>query len=177
MTAIYVVCFTIGVVALVGSVVLGEFGGADHHGGVGGHTGDGVPILSLTTIATGIFGFGAGGWGTDLLGLDEPGPAIAGAVTAVALVLLFRGLLLPYLLRQQSNSHFSRRSFVGLLGRVELAIPLDGWGEIVFTNPDGSRVRAKAKSAEPVALPAASRIYITDVDDEFVHVISVPDLE
>ncbi|MFH5209969.1 NfeD family protein [Antrihabitans spumae] len=174
MTAVLIACFAVGVVALAGSLVVGEFGG-DHQIGAGGH-GDGISFLSLTTIATAIFGFGAGGLGTKFAGGSDALQISVGAAASVGLVALFRGLLLPYLQRQQSNSHFGRSSYIGLLGRVELSIPVDGWGEVSFVDPDGSRVRAKAKSAEPNVLPTASRIYITDVDDEFVHVVAVPEI-
>ena len=170
MTIGYIASFAVGVVALLGSLVVGEFADVGH----AGH-GDSAPFLSLTTIATAIFGFGAGGLGAGLLDVSEPILLLTGVAFAIVLVVAFRGLLLPYLLRQQSNSHFGRASYVGLLGRVELTIPVDGWGEVSLIEPAGGRVRVRAKSAEPDPLPPATQVYVADVDDEFVHVVAVPD--
>lgn len=173
MSVAFVVCFVVGLVAIVGSLVVGELG--DLVGGVDGDVG-GVPILGPTTIATALFGVGAGGLaatGFDLAAAPAWLAAVSGGVVLVALT---RGLLLPYLLRQQANSHVGRASYVGALGTVTLALVGDDWGEVSFTDGDGSRVRARAVTAEPGDLPVGTRVYIADVDRDYVHVVAVPDV-
>jgi hypothetical protein len=91
------------------------------------------------------------------------------------LVFTLNGLLLPYMRRQQSNSHRGRSSYVGLLGTVTLEVPPGGWGEVSFVDADGNRVFSRAKSDEADALPKATRVYIADIDPDFVHVVAVPE--
>ena len=168
MTAAYVAAFAVGAIALLAALLLGDTGGTDH---------DGLPFLSLTSLSAGILGAGTGG----LLGTwAGAGPVVAGLIaagSALVLILVLNGLALPYLRRQQSNSQRGRSSYVGLLGTVTLDIPPDGWGEVSFADADGNRVRARAVTAEPVALRKSTRVYIADVDADHVHVVSVPDLE
>ncbi|MGV9802174.1 hypothetical protein ACWDTP_29420, partial [Mycobacterium sp. NPDC003449] len=85
------------------------------------------------------------------------------------------GVLLPYLRRQQSNSHKGRSSYIGLLGTVTLEVPAGGWGEVAFVDADGNRVFSRAKSAEPAALAKSTRVYIADIDSDYVHVVAVPE--
>ncbi len=97
------------------------------------------------------------------------------AACAAVLVAALNGLLLPYMRRQQSNSHRGRSSYVGLLGTVTLEVPPGGWGEVSFVDADGNRVFSRAKSDETAALPKATRVYIADIDPDFVHVVAVPE--
>ena len=92
------------------------------------------------------------------------------------LVLGLQGVLLPYLHRQESNSHRGRSSYVGLLGTVTLDVPVGSWGEVAFVDADGNRVRSRAITAEPGPLPKSTRVYIAEVDADYVHVVAVPDL-
>jgi len=158
-----------GLVGLVGSIVVGD-AGSD-----GGDAAQGLAFLSLTTAATALFGVGLGGSATLLAGGTGVVAAIAAAGCAIILVFLTRGVLLPYLLRQQSNSHIGRHSYIGLTGTVTIAVEPGRWGEIAFTDIEGNRVRARAVSAEPAPLPANTAVYIGDVDDENLHVVAIPD--
>lgn len=168
MTAAYVAAFAVGGIALLATLVLGDFGG--------GHEHDGLPFLSLTSLSAAILGAGTGGLLSTWAGLS---PLVAGLIalgSAAALVLILQGALMPYLRRQQSNSQRGRSSYIGLLGTVTLEIPVQGWGEVSFADADGNRVRARAVTAEPEALLKSSRVYIADVDADHVHVVAVPDL-
>ncbi|MCV7192304.1 hypothetical protein [Mycolicibacterium brumae] len=138
-----------------------------------GGTHDGLPFLSLTGLSAGLLGAGAGGLVSGWAGLGGLGSGLIAAGSGVALMFALQGLLLPYLRRQEANSHRGRASYIGLLGEVTLDVPADGWGEVSFVDPDGNRVRARAITAEPEALPKSTRIYIADVDSEFVHVVAV----
>lgn len=182
MTTAYLVAFIVGGIAVLASLLLTELdiGGAGHgvdvHAGGGGHaTSDGLPFLSLTSLSAALLGAGAGGlistW-AGLGGLAAGGVALA---SAISLLVLLQGLLLPYLRRQQSNSHQGRISYIGLLGTVTLEVPVDGWGEVAFVDADGNRVRSRAVTPEPQPLMKSTRVYISDVDADVVHVVSVPE--
>lgn len=130
-------------------------------------------MLSALLLAD--FGHGGGligGWA----GLGGLGAALVALVSALVMVLALQGVLLPYLRRQQSDSQRGRSSYVGLLGTVTLDVPVDGWGEVAFVDTDGNRVRARAIGPEQALLPKSTRVYIADVDAEYAHVVTVPDL-
>ncbi|OZF07319.1 NfeD family protein [Rhodococcoides fascians] len=170
MLTVFIVCFVVGVVGLVGTFTVGEYSDlGDSHG-------DGVPFLSLTTIATALFGFGAAGWISALTELPDPIAALVGIAVAAGLVIVTRGLFVPYMIRQQDNSHIGRASYIGLLGTVTLDVTADGWGEVSFADGEGNRVGARAVSSGKVALPRGVTVYIADVDDTYLHVVAVDDV-
>ncbi|WP_438472884.1 hypothetical protein [Rhodococcus erythropolis] len=169
MFVVFTICFVIGVVALIGAFAVGEV--AD----LGGGHADVLPFLSLTTLATALFGFGAGGVAATLADAPRLVAVIAALALAAVLVVVTRGLLLPYLLKQQDNSHIGRASYHGLLGTVTLTIAAEGWGEVSFVDAEGNRVQAKAVSAQPMVLTTGTTVYIADVDDQYLHVVTVDD--
>lgn len=179
MTTVYLVAFVVGAVAVLASLLLVEIDVGGH--GLGHGTGDGMPFLSLTSVSAALLGAGTGGLLGTWAGLGAVPAGIVAAVSAAALLGLLQGVALPYLRRQQSNSHRSRSSYVGLLGTVTLEIPPQGWGEVAFVDADGNRVRSRAISDEEVPLTKASRIYVSDVEGDAVRVVSiegaVPDSE
>jgi hypothetical protein len=61
------------------------------------------------------------------------------------------------------------------LGTVTLTIAAEGWGEVSFVDAEGNRVQAKAVSAQPMALTTGTTVYIADVDDQYLHVVTVDD--
>jgi hypothetical protein len=168
-TAVYLGAFAVGAIAVLSALLFAEFGVG------GGHGAEGLPFVSLTSLSAALLGAGAGG----LIGTwAELGGAVSGviaAVCAVVLLLGLQGLVLPYLRRQQSNSHRGRISYVGLLGTVTLDVPADGWGEVAFVDADGNRVRSRAVTAEAHTLLKSTQVYISDVDADGVHVVAVPD--
>lgn len=172
MNTFFIVCLAVGLVGIVGTLIVGEVG-SDL--GEVGSSGDGLPFLGLTTLATASLGLGTGGGVAALLGAGDVAAVVAAIVTALALVFLTRGLLVPYLLRQQANSHTGRQGYVGRIGIITLPIEPGGWGEVAFTDVDGSRVRSRAVSAEREPLPVNSRVYIGEVDEDALHVVSIPD--
>jgi hypothetical protein len=161
---VYIAAFLVGAIAVLSALLLAEVG----HG-------DGMPFLSLTGLSAALLGAGAGGLIGIWAGLSGVAAALVAGGAAVVLVALLQGLLLPYLRRQESNSHRGRASYIGLLGTVTLDVPVDGWGEVSFVDADGNRVRSRARSSETSALPKSTPIYIADVDADFVHVVAVPE--
>ncbi|WP_197508379.1 MULTISPECIES: NfeD family protein [unclassified Mycobacterium] len=162
--AVYLAAFVVGGIAVLAALLLADVG----HG-------DGMPFLSLTGLSVGLLGAGVGGLIGTWLGLGALWSAVLAGACAVVLVFTLNGLLLPYMRRQQSNSHHGRSSYVGLLGTVTLEVPAGGWGEVSFVDADGNRVFSRAKSDEADALPKATRVYIADIDPDFVHVVAVPE--
>jgi hypothetical protein len=167
MTTFYLATFVIGVLALVGTLVFGELGDT-------GSGGDGLPFLSLTTLAIALFGVGAGGLVGQLTSGSAPVSVLLALGGGLGAVFLTRGLLLPYILRQQSNSHTGRASFVGQIGTVTITIPAGQWGEVEFTAPDGGRTRMRAVSDEEGTISKGARVYISDADKRNVHVVAIP---
>lgn len=170
MTAVYLAAFAVGAVAVLSAFLLVDFGA--HLG-----AGDGLPFLSLTSLSAGVLGAGTGGLVATWAGAGAATAGVIAVGSAVALMAALNGVLLPYLRRQQANSHRGRASYIGLLGTVSLEVPVGGWGEVSFVDADGNRVRARAKTAEPAALAKATPVYIADVDADFLHVVAVPDLD
>lgn len=164
MTAAYVAAFVVGGIAVLSALLLTDIG----HG-------DGMPFLSLTGLSAALLGAGTGGLIGTWMGLGALPAALVAGGSAAALVFALNGLLLPYMRKQQSNSHRGRASYIGLLGTVTLDVPVDGWGEVSFVDADGNRVRSRAKSSEPAALTKSTQIYIADVDNDFVHIVAVPE--
>ena len=162
--AVYLAAFIVGGVSVLAALLLADVG----HG-------DGMPFLSLTGVSAALVGAGTGGMIGTWAEFGAFPTALLAAASAVVLVFLLNGLLLPYLRRQQSNSHKGRSSYIGLLGTVTLEVPAGGWGEVSFVDADGNRVFSRARSDEPAALPKATRIYISDIDSDFVHVVAVPE--
>jgi hypothetical protein len=166
-TAVYIGAFAVGAISVLSALLLAEFSIG------GGHGADGLPFVSLTSLSAALLGAGAGG----LIGTwADLGGALSGviaAVCAIVLLLGLQGLVLPYLRRQESNSHKGRISYIGLLGTVTLEVPSGGWGEVAFVDADGNRVRSRAVTAEPHALLKSTQVYISDVDADVVHVVSV----
>lgn len=168
-TAVYLAAFGVGGVAVLTALLLTD---VEVGGGVG-H--DGLPFLSLTSLSAGVLGAGTGGLISTWSGFGPLGAALVAVVSGVTLIAALQALLLPYLRRQQSNSQRGRVSYIGLLGTVTLDVPTEGWGEVAFVDGEGNRVRARAVTAEPEALPKSTPVYIADVDDEYVHVVTIPD--
>lgn len=162
MTIVYLAAFAVGAIALLTALLLTDFG----------H--DGMPFLSLTGISAALVGTGAGGLVGTWAGFGAVPAAALGLGTGATLTLLLQGVALPYLRRQEASSQHGRSAYIGLLGTVTIDVPPGGWGEIAFVDPDGNRVRSRAISAEPQTLAKATRVYIADVDAEYLHVVAVP---
>ncbi|OBI08352.1 hypothetical protein A5715_15440 [Mycolicibacter heraklionensis] len=162
MTIVYLAAFAVGAIALLTALLLTDFG----------H--DGLPFLSLTGMSAALVGTGAGGLVGTWAGFGAVPAAALGLGTGLTLTLLLQGVALPYLRRQEANSQHGRSAYIGLLGTVTIDVPPGGWGEIAFVDPDGNRVRSRAISPEPQTLAKATRVYIADVDAEYLHVVAVP---
>ncbi|MBS9535632.1 hypothetical protein KIH27_18770 [Mycobacterium sp. M1] len=163
MTTVYLAVFAVGAIALLTAFLLTDIGT------------DGMPFLSLTGVSAALVGAGTGGLVGTWAGLGGLGAGALGLGSAVILAGLLHGVALPYMRRQQANSQHGRTSYIGLLGTVTLEVPAGDWGEVAFVDPDGNRVRSKAISAEAHSLAKDTRVYIADVDPDYLHVVAIPD--
>ncbi|MGV0635124.1 hypothetical protein ABQE69_14210 [Mycolicibacillus trivialis] len=165
MSAVYLAVFAVGAVGVLTALLLTDIdAGAD-----------GMPLLSLTSLSAALLGAGTGGSVGTAAGLGAVATAVVAAASGVALLVVLQVVVLPYLRGQQGNSQRGRASYIGLLGTVTLDVPVDGWGEVAFVDADGNRVRSRAVSAETDPLTKSTRVYIADVDTDFVHVVAVPE--
>ncbi|WP_024795171.1 hypothetical protein [Tomitella biformata] len=168
--ALFLITFVVGLAVLIGTAVFGELEISDADGPLGG-------LLSVTSASTLLFGWGASGL-VLAAASDLPHPIVAllAIAPAASLLFVFRGLLLPWMARQQSNSHASRTAYIGRTGQVRVAIPADGWGEVTFLDEDGALTAAKAVTAEPAGITIGQEVYIADVDADVVHVVAITPL-
>lgn len=167
--ALFLIAFVVGLAVLIGTAIFGELEIGDGDGLFGG-------LLSITAIATFLFGWGAAGLLLSAAGdLPDVFVALLALLPAAGLVGVFRGLLLPWMARQQSNSHGGRETYIGRTGHARIAIPADGWGEVVFLDEAGALTAAKAVTAEPDGIAAGQEIYIAEVEDDVVHVVAIAD--
>ncbi|OBJ74011.1 hypothetical protein [Mycobacterium sp. 1274756.6] len=163
MAAVYLAVFAVGAVGVLAALLLADVDA------------DGMPFLSLTSLSAALLGAGTGGLVGTRVGLGAVATTLVAAGSGAVLLLGLQGVVLPYLRRQQSNSQRGRSSYIGLLGTVTLDVPVDGWGEVAFVDADGNRVRSRAVSEETDPLTKSTRVYIADVDADFVHVVAVPE--
>jgi hypothetical protein len=95
-TAVYLAAFVVGGIAVLSALVLTDIG----------HSG--MPFLSLTGLSGALLGAGTGGMVATWAGLGTLGAGAIALASALILVLVLHGVLLPYLRRQESNSQHGR---------------------------------------------------------------------
>lgn len=185
---IFLIIGGIGLLLLVLSVLLGEIPVLEHsfeglfshdvelntpEAAADGAVSDVPAWYGMKPILAAMVGFGAVGFCTSFYGVPALfawSLAVLGAFGMGAIV--YHGLIKP-LAKQQYNSLLSRQSYVGLLGRVVLSIPEDGFGEIEFRDANGATVRQKATSTEG-AIAYNTAVFITDVTPNDVTVEIYP---
>ena len=133
-----------------------------------------APPFRVLGKEAGIIAAGAGGLIGTWAGLDSLGSAIVAIVGWAVLMLALYAAVLPYLRRRRERR--DRAGYIGLGGTVTRDVLAGDFGEVSFVDNDGNRVRLPAKSSAAAALPKSTRVYITAVDDEFVHVSSAREL-
>jgi len=135
---------------------------------------DDNPPFSVIGKEAGIMAAGVGGLISTWAGLDSLGSAIVAIVIGAAFILALYLAVFPYARRRRELR--DRAGYIGLSGTVTRAIPVGDFGEVSFRDRNGNRVRLPGKSSEPAALPTSTRVYITAVDQEFVHVASAREI-
>src|SRR5690625_1095450 len=133
---LYVTFLAVGAVALLVSFTMADF---DH---------DGLPFVSLSSIAASLVAAGGAGIAVTALGhavLALPAAGVAAAATYAVSQAASRWM------RSQGSpdaSPRSRTSYIGCVGEVTLPIPENGWGLVRFADSDGVPVNSKAVSMD-----------------------------
>jgi len=182
--AVYVICFGVGVLFTLVSLVFGHFFGG-HHGHVEGSHGHaeagadssdmpGVSALSPTVIACFITAFG--GLGIIFHHIEATRTPWLSAPLSVAGGLGIAGAML-FVLRQlfshtQSSSESRVGAVVGLIGNVITPIPENGVGEIAYVQ-SGTRYTAPAREEQGLPVPNGRAVKIIRVIGSQFYVIAV----
>ena len=172
MTAVYEVCFWVGLLLTLATSLLG-MGGRGGHGGHGlfhlgshamGHHGQGGPSpFNLTSILTFLTVFGGVGFVLQSAGLFGGVLILLLALSAGSLVawLLFLALVKIFLKGEQVMDE-SQYDMTGMIGHVSVAIPDTGVGEIKYVLQDTVR-SIGARSASGVKIPKGDKIVVRSI--------------
>ncbi len=166
-TTIFIIAAVVGAVTVLSAFLLTDFDfGADS---------DLLPHISMSSIAAGVFGFGSTGLIASGLGVPSPLTWALAGVAGFGILWAFNGLFLPYLHRQEANSHSGRTDYIGKTATVTLDIEPDGWGEVSLVDRDNNRVQTRAKVAQDGdrVLSKSERVIVADVDADYVYVVAV----
>ncbi|MBP9738150.1 hypothetical protein KBD20_00505 [Candidatus Saccharibacteria bacterium] len=129
--------------------------------------------FNLKAIAAGAIGFGIFGYLSVRAGIPVLFTLALAIVGFFVLLIASLFLVLRPLFRQQSNSQLGRSSYIGLMGSITLAVQADGWGEVQFTNTNGSLVTERAIAHDGAGIPTGTSVVITDVGETNVTVVVV----
>jgi hypothetical protein len=177
---IFLIAGVIGFVVLLLSLLFGELfefgdGPEDLDGDVGFDTDAPTPSwFSIKVLAASLVGFGAFGFVATQAKLPLGFDWIVAGIGFFAVGCGTFFLVLRPLANQQSNSLIGRSSYIGRIGTVELQIPHNGIGQVVFSDQNGARVVQSAVSADGQALPRQASVVIIDVAKDGVVVSPNP---
>lgn len=181
MLATYVFCATVGgallALSFFGDFLDGAGDGALDVDGAEDAAGGVAKLFSLRTIVYGLFGFGASGTALHLLWSGaRPGTA---AVAAGAAGLVSGGLasaVFGYLKHSEAGEIPGEASFVGLAGKVTVAVEAGSPGTVsVQRGGRRYRLRARAHDADGRAgsLPEGRPVVVVDMKDGVAAVAPV----
>ncbi len=187
-TDFYLICFLVGLLLSVFSIVAGslhlphahfDFGHHFHfdlHADAGGHGSD-MPFINFGTIMAFLTWFGGvgylltrhvgglGGWIVLL--------ASIGGLAGAAIVSVF---LTKVLLRDDRDLDPADYDPVGVIGRVSNSIREGGTGEIIFVQ-EGTRRVFGARSDTGIALPKGTEVIVTRYERGIAYVRKWDELE
>lgn len=186
METFFLACFAFGLLFLLASLVLGFVGGGMDHGGAHfGHahahapnahahaaphgSNDTTPLLNASSVIGGLTWFGATGYVLTRLGDWAVPAALLGALAVGALgwylVARFLGLVLKGEVEMDAEDY----RMEGTVGRVSVAIPEGGTGEILFDKA-GARRSEAARGLGGARVPRGTEVVITRYADGFATV-------
>jgi len=170
---VYLFCLVVGFVFVLGTAVLGHFGGDHGHvGGSGGHAeagadssdAPGVSLFSPIVMAAFVAAFGA--FGLIFSQFEATKSPILSAALSIVCALLVAGSLVSVLRKlvraSDSSSESQVATLVGHVATVITPIPAGGVGEIAYVQA-GTRYTAPARAEGGVAVGNGSEVQITRV--------------
>lgn len=161
MTALFIILTIFGVVEVASTLMIFTVMRRHEHEN---------PPFQLMAQAVGFVAAGVGGLAMTLADIGTTGFSIVTVISwAVFMAVVYKFVLPDVRRRRQARI---RAGYVGLGGTVTRAVPVGDSGEVSFKDRDGNRLRLPAKSNDATVLPASTPVYITGVDDEFIHVAS-----
>lgn len=162
----FVILAVIGLVLLLISAFFGVFG--DDIEAAPEVEGGGPHFLSLRSIAVFLTAFGTVGAIARYYNLSLMLSSLWGVLAGVAMSGIY--LFAMNLVRsQEASSLIENKDLVGLTGRVTVAIPSDGLGEVSCT-VKAQLARRLARSKSHQAIPEGAIVKITDVQGDVVLV-------
>jgi hypothetical protein len=165
MTALFIILTIFGIVEVVSTMVTFALLRRHEHEN---------PPFRLMAQAVGFVAAGVGGLAMTWADIGTLGFSVVTVISWVVFMVVVYKVVLPDVRRRREAR--IRAGYVGLGGTVTRAVPFGDSGEVSFKDRAGNRVRLPAKSNDPTALPTSTRVYITGVDDEFIHVASATEL-
>jgi membrane protein implicated in regulation of membrane protease activity len=189
-TDFYLLCFLVGLLLTVLSLVLGDFHlhfhlpfhihfGGVHLGGphvphgaaAGPHGAVGeLPAFNLGTVTAFLAWFGGTGYlltkHSSLLGMSALLLSILGGLVGATIVFL---LLSKVLLRYEADVEFESSDLVGMLGRITSSIQEGGTGEIVYVQ-GGTRHSCGARSEAAAAIAKGTEVIVTRYERGIAYV-------
>jgi membrane protein implicated in regulation of membrane protease activity len=171
METVFLACFAIGLLFTIASLALGHIphvGGHAHAGSADdGHAG--LPLLNGSSLVGGLTWFGAAGYVlTRVSGFSLPLALISAlAVGALGWYLVAR--FLGLILKGEVEMNPADYRLEGTVGRVSVAIPSGGTGEVQFEKA-GTRRSESARTAAGRSLPRGAEVVITAYADGFATV-------
>jgi membrane protein implicated in regulation of membrane protease activity len=181
---VYLFCLVVGFVFVLGSAVLGHFGGDHGHvDGSGGHAeagadssdAPGVSFFSPIVMAAFVAAFGAFGLIFSQFETTKS-PIVSAGLSVVCAVLVASSMvgLLRKLVRASDSSSESRvATLVGMGATVISPIPAGGVGEIAYVQ-SGSRYTAPAREENGSPVGSGSEVSITRIVGSQFYVTSRP---
>lgn len=161
MVTAFAVCAVIGVLVLIASLVMGDFGFGSHVDVPG------LPWLSAPALAAGVGVFGVVGWplaaGTSLSTGAVVLISAAAGVGAYGLLMV----VLRAMRHAQTGTVAGLRAAVGRPGTVTMAIPAGGWGQVSYLDAESVRATTNAVLVDGAeALADGAHVLIVDVEDD-----------
>lgn len=171
---VYLFCLVVGFVFVLGSAVLGHFGGGDHGhvGGSGGHAeagadssdSPGVSFFSPIVMAAFVAAFGAFGLIFSQFEATKS-PVVSAGLSVICAVFVAGTMVsaLGKLVRASDSSSESRvATLIGQPATVITPIPANAVGEIAYVQA-GSRYTAPAREETGAPVGSGSEVRITRI--------------
>jgi membrane protein implicated in regulation of membrane protease activity len=171
METVFLACFAIGLLFTIASLALGHIPHVGMHIGhaPGGDQGQALPLLNGSSLVGGLTWFGAAGYVlTRLAGFSVPA-ALVGAIAVGALGWYLVARFLGLILRGEVEMDPTDYRLEGTVGRLSVAIPSGGTGEIQFDKA-GTRRSESARATGGRSLPRGAEVVITSYADGFATV-------